>query len=233
MKNISVINILCLIVSIGILFSIDPVVNWVFQHHFEKNVLPSRPDAQFEMYFSESRISFDKNFMYGIWIFITSIFLSLIFLDLRLISINKSDSPDRKKQLSIFMLRAFAYIFIFVAFPMNLLIFDKGSSAEMLSFSDKMILSSFILVMLNALSLIPYLSQRNIAQFLKLKDVLIYNIGMIVCMLVLLYLGVSQSIAPAIAGLLSSIGFLKKMLDAWNHIDEYFDIKGKRIHEMF
>ncbi|MBV6881263.1 hypothetical protein NG800_015185 [Epilithonimonas ginsengisoli] len=233
MKNISVINILCLIVSIGILFSVDPVVNWVFQHHFEKNILPFSPHAEFEMYFSESRISYDRNFMYGIWGFILSLFLLLIFLDFRLSYINDSNSPDRKRQLSIFMLRVFAYAFIFVAFPMNLLIFDKGSSAEMLSFSDKMILSSFILVMLNAGSLIPYLSQRNIAQFFKLKDVLIYNIGMIVCMLVLLYLGVSQYVAPAIAGLLSSFGFLKKMLDAWNHIDEYFDIKGKRIYEMF
>lgn len=233
MKNISVINILCLIVSIGILFSVDSVVNWAFQNHFEKNILPFSPHAEFEMYFSESRISYDRNFMYGIWGFILSLFLLLIFLDFRLISINKSHSPDRKKQLSIFMLRVFAYAFIFVAFPMNLLIFDKGSSAEMLSFSDKMILSSFVLVMLNAVSLIPYLSQRNIAQFFKLKDVLIYNVGMIVCMLVLLYLGVSQYVAPAIAGLLSSFGFLKKMLDAWNHIDEYFDIKGKRIYEMF
>lgn len=233
MKNISIVNILCLMVSIGILFAVDSVVNWVFQHHFEKNILPFSPHAQFEMYFSESRISFDKNFMYGIWVFITSMFLLLIFLDFRLISINKSHSPDRKKQLSIFMLRVFAYVFVFVAFPMNLLIFDKGSSAEMLSLSDKLALSSFILVMLNALSLIPYLSQRNIAQFFKLKDVLIYNVGMVVCMFVLLYLGVNQYIAPAIAGLLSSFGFLKKMLDAWNHIDEYFDIKGKRIHEMF
>lgn len=219
-------------VSIGILFSVDSVVNWVFQNHFEKNILPFNSTAQFEMYFSESRISFDKNFMYGIWVFIIGMFLLLIFLDFRLSSINESHSPDRKKQLRIFMLRVFAYVFIFVAFPMNLLIFDKGST-EMLSFSDKMILSSFVLVMLNALSLIPYLSQRNIAHFFKFKDVLIYNVGMIVCMLVLLYLGVSQYIAPAIAGLLSSFGFFKKMLDAWNHIDEYFDIKGKRIHEMF
>lgn len=233
MKNISIINILCLIASIGILFSVDPVVNWAFQNHFEKNILPFSPHAEFEMYFSESRISYDRNFMYGNWIFITSMFLLLIFLDFRLSYINDSNSPDRKRQLSIFMLRVFAYAFIFVAFPMNLLIFDKGSSAEMLSFSDKMILSSFVLVMLNAISIIPYLSQRNIAQFFKVKDVLIYNVGMVVFMLVLLYLGVSQYVAPAIAGLLSSFGFIKKMLDGWKHIEDYFDIKGKRIHEMF
>lgn len=131
------------------------------------------------------------------------------------------------------MLRVFAYAIIFVAFPMNLLVFDKGSSGELLSFSDKIILSSFVLVMLNALALIPYLAQRNIALFFKLKDVLIYNVGMVVCMLVLLYLGVSQYMAPAIAGLLSGFGFLKKMLDAWDHINEFFDIKDKRIHEMF
>lgn len=233
MKNISILNILCLIISIGILFSVDSIVGWAFQNHFEKNILPFSPHAQFEMYFSENRISFDKNVMYRIWSVILTMFLLLIYLDIKLISINSSNTPDRKKQLRIFMLRVFAYAIIFVAFPMNLLVFDKGSSGELLSFSDKIILSSFVLVIINSFALIPYLAQRNIALFFRLKDVLIYNVGMVVCMLVLLYLGVSQYMAPAIAGLLSGFGFLKKMLDGWDHINEFFDIKDKRIHEMF
>ncbi|UQB69670.1 hypothetical protein [Epilithonimonas zeae] len=232
MKNIPIANILGVIISIGVLLSVPQIVNWVFQNHFENNILPYSPRAEFEMYFDESRISFDKNFMFGIWILILVMFVYLIFLDFRLKSVNESRLPNRKLQLSIFMKRIIAYIIIFLALPMNLLVFDKGSSSEMLSLSDKMILSSFILMMFNSVSLLPYLSQRNIATFFKLKDVLIFNVGMIICMTLLFYLGVSQYVAPAISGILSGFAFVKKMTETWNHIENYFDIKGKRFHEM-
>lgn len=232
MKNISIANILGIIISIGVLLSIPQIVNWVFQNHFENNILPNNPRADFNMVFDDSRISFDKNFMLGIWTLILVMFVYLNFLDFRLKSINEGRLPNRKMQLRIFMQRIIAYIIIFLALPMNLLVFDKGSYGEMLSLSDKIILSSFILMMFNSISLLPYLSQRNIAPFFKLKDVLIFNVGMISCMALLFYLGISQYVAPAISGILSGFAFVKKMTDAWNHFENYFDIKGKRFHEM-
>lgn len=230
MKNISILNILGLLISIAVLLAIPQIVDWVFQNHFEKNILPEQPYAQFEYFFDEARISFDKKFMTGIWLVIAAMFLYHIYLDFRLS--NHEASQNRTIQFSIFMQRIFAYIFIFSALPLNLLIFDKGFSSEVLSFSDKMILSSFILIMFNSVALFPYLAQRNIAPFFKLKDVLIFNTGMIVSMMILIYLGVSQFVAPAIAGILSGFGFVKKMTEVWKDIENYFGIKGKRFHEM-
>lgn len=233
MKNISIIHILGLLASIAILLTVPQIVNWVFQNHFESNILPNNPRADFNLLFDDSRISYDKNFMIGIWLVIFGIFMYLIFLDFKLKSINDTKEPIRNLQLSIFMQRIIAYLIIFVAFPMNFVVFDKRSSSELLSFSDKMILPSFMLVMFNSVALLPYLSQRNIAPFFKLKDVLIFNLGIVISMTIMLYLGVSQYLAPAISGILAGFAFFKKMTDAWNHIENYFEIKEKRFNEMF
>lgn len=232
MRNISIFNIFGLLASLAVIFSVPQLVDWAFHHHFEKNILPYSPHASFELLFDEARISADRNLMYGIWLLISGLFLYLIYLNCRLNAINETTVPERKLQLSIFMQRIVAYIVIFTALPLNLLVLWKGSSGEILSVSNKLILASFIWVMLNSMALFPYLAQRHIAPFLKLKDVLTYNLGMAVMMSILLYFGVSQYIAPLISGMLSGFAFSKKIAHAWHRIENYFDIKGKRFHEM-
>ena len=231
-NKISWFNLVFLSLIIAVLFSINNIVDSFYQYYFETTFLPKNPNADFDLMFGQSRLQSDKNFLFGLWIFTLSMLLLVMYQDFRLGKIKEEEIPSRKKMLSVFFIRIIAYAFILVTLPMNLIVFDK-SYDSMLSLTDKLILGMMICVMINSMALIPYLAQRNIANFFKLKDIVIFNMGMLITLVILIYLGVSQYVAPAISTAISGFPFISKITAAWKQIDDFFGIKGKQIYEMF
>lgn len=218
--------------SLGVFLSIDTVVDLFYRYYFETRFLAENPNAQFALLIGDERLQFDKHFLKIIWGVIISMGGVLAYQDFRLWKLSRSDASSRQELFSVFFFRTIAYMFMFVAMPMSLLVFDK-SYAETISFVDKLILASFVGIMINSMALIPYLAQNNIEKFFSGKDVLLFNAGTLVVLTILLALGVNQYMAPAVSALLMGMPFFKKVLDSWKMLEEFFQIKGKTIFEMF
>jgi len=225
-------NVIFLALIISVLFAIDPVVEAFYRYHFRTTILTNNPSAAFELMFPATRLQSDKDFLTGIWIFVLLMQLVAIYQDYRLWRIKQAAQPSRKKMFSVFLSRIIASAFILMVLPVNLIVFDK-SYAAVISFTDKLILGCLIGVMINSLALLPYLAQRNIGTFFKLGDILIFNIGMLLMLAILIWLGVSQYAAPAIAAAISGLPFIKKIMDSWKLAEDFFGIRDKRIYEMF
>lgn len=232
LKKISWFNLIFLLVIVAVLCAINTIVDVFYQYYFETTFLPKNPNADFDLMFSQSRLDSDKNFLMGIWLFILCLQLIVIYQDLKLKSILEASLPNRKKMFSVFFAKIMVYAFMLISLPLNLIVFDKAYAAG-LSMSDKLVLGFFICVMINSMAFIPYLAQTNIEKFFRLKDIVFFNLGMLATLIILIYIGVSQYLAPFIASMISGFPFISKIMASWHHVEEFFDIKGKRMNEMF
>lgn len=231
-RKLPLVNVIFFLLTTLLLFAIGPIVEAFYRYHFANTILAANPNADFSLVFPSSRLQSDKDFLGGIWTFVLLMQLIIIYQDYRLWKIKRAAQPSRKTMFSVFFLRIIAFTFILMVLPLNLIVFNKSHTAG-LSFSDKLILGCFIGVIINSLALLPYLAQRNIANFFKLKDIVIFNVGMLATLSILIWLGVSQYAAPAIAALVSGLPLINRIMNSWRLAEEFFGIRGKGIYEMF
>lgn len=231
-KKISLFNLFLLLLIFGILASIDTVVDAFYHYHFKTAILPGNPQADFNLMFDRPRLQSDKQFLWGIWFFVLVLQMVNIYQDFKLWRIKQSAKASRQEMFSVFFSRMICLMLILVALPLNLVVFDKSYSAGV-SFADKMVLGFFIGVMINSVALIPYLAQKNIAGFFRLKEILLFNLAMFATLVILSLLGISPYAAPAISAAISALPFAGRIVASWKHVEQFFDIKDKRIYEMF
>lgn len=232
--KIPIFNILSLFVSVFIFLNIDAILHWNYQTIFQTYILPKIPHAKFENFFHENRFNFDKNFMDKIWIIAIIINVFLIYFHFKLLKITQVQYPDKKRLFRIFSLKLLLYSILFFLIPYNFIVVGRNSlSSTMISEYDKITYAIFMFVFINMFALIPYLSQKGINTFIKLKDVVIFNVGTFTFFSILLYFKVTPFKSSSISGFFFTLKFAKKIKYAWNQIGIFFDIKGKRINEMF
>jgi hypothetical protein len=215
-----------------LLCSVNPLVDALYQYKFEKFVKPNASHFSLLEYYSPSRIQSDKDFMYGIFGFISLLLLAFVWSQEKLIAIKRLPASPSQGDLSlIFFTRCMLLLFGFAALMVSTVVFEAVFSH--FNTSSNFFAAVVILFIINVMIFVPYTACIGIYKGLKLITAVKFCLGTTVILGICMALNMTQFAAAGVAALLSSFGFAKTMFAEFKGLEAFLGIKGKGIAEMF
>lgn len=225
-------SIIIVVLIMTVLIGIDPLVDGYFRSLFENLNIQRRPSLTFEKYYSSTRIELTKSLLYQLWFVALIAYLNVLRVDYNLIRYEKQGTGTRGDLFAVFVQRILGYVLLFFVAFMSLSFFDS-EKAILMTKLDRIILIGMLIVGLNIFALFPYLAQQGIAHFIRLKDVIIFNTGMILMYAVLMFLNVTQYAVIGMAQGVFALTFIKNIKRSLKEMEAFFEIKDKKFFEMF
>jgi len=229
-KNIY--RILVLVIITSLLFTVDPIVEAVFQFKYNKLLEVNEALVPMHELYGEERIQADKNFLYGIVGFISLLLFLFLWSQEKLITIKRVDSaPPKSILFKTFSIRLLVFFLIFASLMMSLVVFETVFTAYITS--SNLLAGGAILFILNVMIFLPYLACMGIYDGLRLNTFIKFSGGISALLVICMAIGIGQYAAGGIAALLSSFGFAKAMKTEFDGIEAFFELKGKTFGEQF
>ncbi|MFU1855398.1 hypothetical protein ACK8HY_00120 [Sphingobacterium sp. NGMCC 1.201703] len=227
-KNIY--RILVLVIITSLLFTVDSIVEAVFQFKYNKLFEVNEALVPMHELYGEERIQADKNFLYGIVCFISLLLFLFLWSQEKLITVKRVDSTPFKSILfKIFSIRLLVFFLIFASLMMSLVVFETVFTTYITSSS--LLAGGAILFILNVMIFLPYLACIGIYDGLRLHTFIKFSGGMSALLVICMAIGIGQYAAGGIAALLSSFGFAKAMKTEYEGIAAFFELSGKPLGE--